>query len=144
VKNEPQSLKADQRRLLALIGNAARNCRTVEEEFRRCPAPALETLIQLHRSLAMNLAAEGKAGSGAERIQLLTSLVRTTLEFARLEEKRADRTLAETKHRESLQTKLEAGLEAVADCMKGHPVALQFFRQAEAVLKGEPPPESSK
>src|ERR1017187_2875325 len=48
-----------QARLLGQITSGARQCRDVEKQFGKNPAPELETLIKLHRVLILQLSTQG-------------------------------------------------------------------------------------
>jgi hypothetical protein len=100
MKKRQPSQEALQAQLLARIANGARQCREVEAEFGRNPAPSVETLIKIHRVLVLKLS--NQANLDPDALRQVTELMKPVMEFARLEEKRKDRELAERKHQELL------------------------------------------
>lgn len=80
---EAQRSQAMQSRLLAQITTGARACKEVEAQFAKTEAPALDTLIQLHRVVIMQLAT--RAGTDPELIEVMTGAMKPVLEFAKLE-----------------------------------------------------------
>ena len=99
--------------LLAQIGEGARHCRAIEAEFGKNPPPELETLIKLHRVMVLQLSS--KEETERETIGLVTALMRPVMEWARLQEKRKERELAEEKYRahlEAQQAAIQQELEA--------------------------------
>jgi hypothetical protein len=95
-----------QERLLDQIARGAKTCREMVEALRKCPAPELETIIQLHRVLVLKLSAEAEVVPGA--LQLVSGLMKPVMDWARLEEKRKERELAEQKLREQAAARLAA------------------------------------
>jgi len=100
------ALEEDREWLLAQIGEGARHCKEIEAEFGKNPAPELETLIKLHRVMVLQLSSEGKVGR--ETIGVVTALMRPVMEWARLQEKRKTRELAEEKHRAQVEAEKAA------------------------------------
>ena len=94
--------------LLEQIAEGARHCEEVEKEFGKNPPPELETLIKLHRLTILQLSAQKNADR--ETISLVTALMRPVMEWARLEEKRRERELAEQKYRDQVEAQ-EAAAE---------------------------------
>ncbi len=95
-----------QENLLNQIAQGAKLCHEVEREFGDNPAPELETVIKLHRLMILKLSAEAHV-----KPQLLShvhSLTKSALDWARLEEKRKDRELAEQKYRDELDAQKAA------------------------------------
>lgn len=68
-----------QSRLLSQIASGADQCREVEKQFGKNPAPELETLIKLHRVLILQLSTKGNADP--EFLKLADQLMRTAMEF---------------------------------------------------------------
>ena len=95
-----------QTQLLAQIASGARQCREVEAEFGRNPAPSVETLIKIHRVLVLKLS--NQANLAPDALRHVTELMKPVMEWARLEEKRKDRELAERKHQELLAARKAA------------------------------------
>lgn len=82
-----------QKQLLEQISRAADSCKEIEQQFSQNPAPAIETLIQLHRVLALKLSTE--AQETPNLVRLVATLMKPLLDWTRLEEQRKQRELAE-------------------------------------------------
>jgi hypothetical protein len=93
--DDPEEL---QERLLEQIAEGGKLCQEIESRLRQHHSPELETIIKLHRVLVLSLSAEAQAMP--ERFHLVSSLMRPVMEWARLEEKRKVRELAEQKYRD--------------------------------------------
>jgi DNA-binding phage protein len=65
--------------LLSQIATGAEQCKEVEKQFGKNPAPELETLIKLHRVLILQLSTQGNANP--EFLKLADQLMRTAMEF---------------------------------------------------------------
>ena len=76
---ESQRQSRLQDKLLAQIASGARQCKEVEKQFGKNPAPELDTLIKLHRVLILQLSTQGNADP--EFLKLADQLMRTALEF---------------------------------------------------------------
>jgi hypothetical protein len=68
--------------LLQQISSGASACKEVELQFAKNPAPELETLIKLHRVLVMKLSTAGNVNP--ELLELVSSLMKPVMEFAKL------------------------------------------------------------
>jgi len=68
-----------QERLLGQIASVSRQCREVEKQFGRNPAPELETLIKLYRVLILQLSTQGN--TDPEFLKLADQLMRTAMEY---------------------------------------------------------------
>jgi hypothetical protein len=95
---EPQAVADASAQLLEQIAEGARLCEQVERQLARHPAPGLETLIKLCRAKILKLSVQAQAAPG--QFKLVCDLMRPVMEWARLEEKRKERELAEQKYRE--------------------------------------------
>ena len=84
-----------QDKLLAQISTGANACKKVETEFAKNPAPELETLIKLHRVLVMKLSTEGNVNP--ELLELVASLMKPVMEFAKLDVKKDEVNLTRQK-----------------------------------------------
>jgi hypothetical protein len=96
--------------LLEQIARGARQCREVERQLRRHPAPEVETLIKLYRVLILRFSLEAEAAP--ELLKLVNDLMKPVLEWGRLEEKRKERQLAERKYRDQVETRKAAETRA--------------------------------
>ncbi|MDE2099100.1 MAG: hypothetical protein KGL39_17735 [Patescibacteria group bacterium] len=79
-----QQSRRQQEQLLARITTGSQQIRDVEQEFAKNPAPALETLIKLHRVLILRLSTE--ATDDTEKLELVNRMMREVQKFARLEQ----------------------------------------------------------
>lgn len=84
-----------QERLLGQIASGARQCKEVEEEFAKNPAPGLEAIARLHRLLAFQLATNGVANP--ELLELSTKCTKVVLDYGKLRSKEAEQALNEKK-----------------------------------------------
>ena len=94
----PETPRELQERVLEQIAESGELCRELERQLRQHPCPELETIIKLYRVLALKLSAEAK--TKPDRLQMVSALMRPVMEWARLEEKRKLRELAEQKYRD--------------------------------------------
>src|ERR1043166_284944 len=95
--------------LLAQIAEGARHCKAIEAEFGKNPPPELETLIKVHRVMVLQLSSQKE--TDRETIGLVTALMRPVMEWARLQEKRKERELAEEKYRAQAEAQKAAKSE---------------------------------
>jgi hypothetical protein len=95
---EAEGLEVSSARLLEQIAAGAKICAEVERQLAKHPAPGLETLIKLHRAKVLKLSLEAEAAP--DLFKLVCALMRPVMEWARLEEKRKERELAEQKYRD--------------------------------------------
>lgn len=126
-----------QDRLLAQIATGARQCQEVEKQFGKNPAPELETLIKLHRSLIMQLATLGNADP--EFLKLSDQLTNTVLSVESAKTKAAFKereiALAEQKYLETKKDEQTKALELCLEEAKGFPDVQELFKAAFAALK---------
>ncbi len=87
--------------MLRDIATGAAQCQAVSAAFERHPAPELSMIIAQHRVLAMQFAT--RAHVDGSMIEMSERATKMALEFAKLEEKRAERELAETKYRDEVR-----------------------------------------
>jgi hypothetical protein len=90
-----------QERLLAQIADGARLCVEVERRLSQNATPQLETLVKLYRVLVLKLCAD--AEGAPTLLKLANDLMRPVMEWARIEEKRKERELAEQKYRDQVE-----------------------------------------
>jgi len=96
----PEDPRALQERLLDQIAEGAKSCQEIESRLRLHKAPELETIIQLHRVLVLRLSAEAQADP--ELFKLISTLMKPVMDWARLQETRKDRELAEQRYRDQV------------------------------------------
>lgn len=101
-----------QEQLLERIAQGGKLCREVEQQLKQHLSPELESLIKLYRMFVLRFCSE--AQDAPEAFALASSLMRPVMEWARLEEKRKQRELAEQKHRDELAARQEAKAASVA------------------------------
>ena len=87
-----------QKVLLDRMAQGAKLCKEVETRLRGGPSPELETILRLHRVLVLKLSAE--AQGAPELLRLANLLMKPLMDWARLEESRKQRELAEQKYRD--------------------------------------------
>jgi hypothetical protein len=90
-----------QGQLLAQIVEGAGLCVEVERALGQNPSPQVATLIKLYRVLVLKICVE--AAGAPTLLKLANDLMRPVMEWARLEEKRKERELAEQKYRDQLE-----------------------------------------
>jgi len=96
----PEQAQRLQECLLERIAESARFCREIEKQLRQHPAPELETIIHLYRMLILKLGTQLQAAP--ELLETVGSLIKPVMDWARIEEQRADRELARQKHLDQL------------------------------------------
>jgi hypothetical protein len=101
----PEEAHRLEEELLERLAQGARLCQELESKLRQDPAPELETILKLHRVLVLRLSAEAQARP--EMLSLVSALMKPLLDWARIEEKRKDRELAEQKYREQAAQRKE-------------------------------------
>lgn len=76
-----ERLRSERRQaaVLAQITSGSRQAADVEKQFAKNPAPALETIIKLHRVIAMQLAT--KSVDHPELIEVANGLTKTVMDF---------------------------------------------------------------
>jgi DNA-binding Xre family transcriptional regulator len=98
--------RATPEEMLERLAQAAKLCREIQAMLRKEPGPELETIIQLHRLLVLKISTE--AQGSPELLRVANLLMKPLMDWARLEETRKVRELAEQKYRD------QAALEQAA------------------------------
>lgn len=137
MKTKSQDRERVRRELLEVIAGASQSSREIQDEFRRNPPPTLELLIKVHRSWVMKLINDLDDPPKPEDMRVVTALLKPAMEFASLEEKRADRRLVRERLRAARQSLIDAGIEAVAHEFRKHPAALELVRRGFAMATGK-------
>ena len=106
---EPPDRPLSRGELLEQITAAAKQCQKVEHEFGNNPAPELETLIKVYRVILLQISAG--TDCNPETVRLVSSLMKPVVDWARLQEQRKERKLAEKKYRDQ-KAALERELKA--------------------------------
>jgi hypothetical protein len=119
--------------LLRRITSGAEQVRTVERAFGENPAPELATIIKLHRVLAMQFATAGS--SSPALLEVSERATRMALEFAKLEEKRAARELAEQKYRDLVAERKRAIEAELGKARTGGGITPETLERIERELK---------
>jgi len=105
----------------------------VEEEFGNHPPPELETLIKLHRVIILQLSAQ--MNSNPDAVRWVTALMKPVMDWARLQEQRRERELAERKYRDQVEAQ-KAALEREVNAAKsGGGLSLETLEKIERELK---------
>lgn len=148
--SDKQKRDAD-KRFLANIANGSRMSKQVKAAFASEPPPEIQTLINVVQSLIMTLQVKGQANP--QYLELADRLLRSVLDFAAMQTKagfeklkieirqtaeaRAERVLQldREKFKEGLRTKLEAGLNELAQHIKGNPAAKSAYEAFRATIK---------
>jgi hypothetical protein len=126
---------------LRLIYSGAQQCKEVEATFAENPAPAVETLIKMHRVLIMKLMTkEKKKGEpDMERIKLSNQLTKTVLGCmaarTRTELKERELDLAEAKAVDARSAEQEKALQWCLDEVQAFPEVAALFKAAFDALK---------
>ena len=113
-----------QKKLLAQITSGARQCREVEAEFAKNPAPELETLIKLQRVILLNLSTQANADPGL--LELIGNSFKAVMDSEKLKLKREELSLAKDKFQ----------FDAVTACRK-HLPALKAIESNKALSESE-------
>lgn len=121
-----------QRSLLAGIATGSQMARQIDDAFAKNPPPELKLLVGLVKSLVINLNVEGQADPAL--LDVANSMLKTVLEFAKLEAKQRDTELDEQRFRESVRTKIQSGLDALHAEIKSNAVAREAFERFRAVV----------
>ena len=110
--------------LLAQIASGAQQCREVEAEFARHPAPELETLIKLQRVILLNLSTA--ANADPEMLELIGNSFKAVLTAEKLKLQREEVSLAKDKFQ----------FDAVTACRKQLP-ALKAIESNKSLSESE-------
>lgn len=128
---------------LGHIYHGAQQCKEVEAAFANNPAPAMDTLIKMHRVLIMDLMTKKKKKeqerTGMDRIKLSNQLTKTVLNCmavkTRTELKEREMNLAEAKAAESRIVEQEKALQWCLDEVRTFPEVAALFKAAFDALK---------
>ena len=82
-------------RILGQIASGRQHCEAVEKQLGQNPAPALKTLMDLHRVLILQLTTQASADPAL--LEVVTSCMKPVMEFAKLELKGREFALDEQK-----------------------------------------------
>lgn len=119
--------------LLGQIASGARQCQAVEQAFGSNPPPELETIIKLQRVLIMKLSVA--ANADPELIELVARLTKPTMEYAKLQEKRMERELAERKYRDLVAEKKAAMEREISNAKSSGGLTAETLEKIERELK---------
>lgn len=124
--------QALQDQLLGNIASGSALNKRIDAQFAKNPAPGTETIINLLKLIVQQLAVNGQANPAL--LELITPLMKPVMQFLALTEKAKDRTLDEKKWAAQQATKIEAGLEALFQEVKGNAEARSLFEKFKAVV----------
>ena len=111
--------------ILAQIERGAKLCAEIERAFGEHPAPELETLLKMHRTLLLTLTTRAK--DHLELVPLVVQLMRAVIEARRLDEQRRVRELAERK----LEAQREMNAAATPEGDKARAIRPETLAQIE-------------
>lgn len=122
------------------IYSGAQQCKEVETVFAENPAPAVETLIKMHRVLIMQLMTkEQEEEPDMDRIKLSNQLTKTVLSCmaarTRTELKERELDLAEAKAVDARSAEQEKALQWCLDEVQAFPEVAALFKAAFEALK---------
>lgn len=117
--------------MLRQIASGASQCLEVERRLQSHPAPELETLIKLHRVLVLKFSQE--ANLNPALLALVKDLMKPLIEWARLQEERKKRELAEQKYRDQREADQAAKARKAAGA--GEALKPETLNQIEQELK---------
>ena len=134
-----QSLRSRrlQSRMLGQIASGAQQCAEVEKQFKKNPAPELETLIKLHRVLILQLSTKGNANPEFLKLsdQLTNTVINCISAKTKAHFKEREVTLAEAKAAETKKDEQTKALELVLEDAKQFPAVQELFKAAFAALR---------
>ncbi|MGH7967952.1 MAG: hypothetical protein ACREIC_04410 [Limisphaerales bacterium] len=119
--------------LLAQITHGGRLCAELESQLGKNPPPELETLIKLYRVMILKFSAE--ANVAPEIFKLVTDLMKPVMDWARLQEKRRERELAERKYRDQVEAEKAARAKADKAGTGGAGLSPETHEKIERELK---------
>lgn len=121
-----------QDQMLGRIASGSALNKRIDAEFANNPAPQIETLINLFKLIVQQLAVSGQINP--KLLELLAPLMKPVMEFLKITEHARDREFDKEKWTEQQKTKIEAGLDALFQEVKGNPEARSFFEKFKAVV----------
>lgn len=127
--------KDDDLKILSFIAGGAQMSQKIESAYQENPAPAIETLVKVSRTLVMQLQVQG--ATDPEKLEMANALFKNVLDFLKLQDKKADREFEIEKYKDATRTKLQAGLDAVAEAFKTNPEAMNFYQRARSMIERE-------
>lgn len=83
-----RSTEREQTNLLKMIATGAHQVRELEAQYESNPAPEMDLLFSLHRTLILNLATKGNASP--ELLEIVTKLTQKAIDFAKLQQAKED------------------------------------------------------
>ena len=129
--------RADQERWLKRVTSASAQCQELDKAFAKNPAPKLEMLIKLFKTLIMRLTLKG--AEAPELLSLANRLTSTVCDFVSEQTKAAFKErevrIQEEKFAEAKKDEQAKALELCLDEAMEFPAVVELFRQAFAALK---------
>lgn len=120
-------------RLLDRIATGATLSRDISRQFSAHPAPETEQLVKLLRVLVMQLSVQSQADPAL--LDLVNPLMRSILDFAKIQEKQQDRDLERQKFEAGLRTKIDLAFDELEAEFKANPEALELFNRARSMVQ---------
>ena len=121
-----------ERLMLGRISFGAEHYREIVEYLAKYPPPEMETLVALLRWIIFNQCAQLQRKPALAR--LIASMMRVVMDWALLQERVKMRELAQKKFKESMRTKLEAGLDDLAEAVGGDPKAKKAYQEFRTIV----------
>lgn len=87
--------------LLERLGRGADYCRKVEEHLAVCAGPELDAIMKLHRLIILKLSTQAEEKPALWEV--LKDLMKPVMDWARLQEQRKERELAEKKYHDQAE-----------------------------------------
>lgn len=126
-----------QERVLGLVATGSQQCKELDSAFAKNPAPQLETLIKLFKTLIMQLTLKGAAAP--ELLSLANHLTMTVCEFISGQTKAAfkerELTLDERKYQESKKDDQTRALELCLEDARQFPEVQELFTKAFVAMR---------
>lgn len=119
-------------RMIARITSGKEASDQLEAQFKDGGA-RVATLIAWLKNLVAQQAAHGEAPD----IDQIVTMLRPVLEWSKLEEHRADRALDMEKFAAAMKSKIEIGLDELAESFRQHPEAMELYRRAREIVKAQ-------
>ena len=130
---EAQRQAVMQERILGSITSGAQTTREIEKQFGKHPPPETAQLVKVLKVITMQLSLQSTANPLL--LEMVNPLMRSILDFAKIQEKRADREQDREKWQAAQKSKIEAGLDALFTEVKHNAEALALFEKFKAVIR---------
>lgn len=120
---------ATQASILERITSGAQQCAAIEKQFAKNPAPGMETLVGLLRVFILNLSANSSVDP--KLLSVAASLLQPVLKWNEMQLKQSALMLDREKFKESLRSKIQAGLDQILAEANNNPVIQAAVNQIQ-------------